>query len=569
MLRDYRKAVALMLVLGLVVAVGAGCAPKQTTETTTGGSATTEVQKGGTLAYYLGDAAYIDPYNTQESEGTQVEQALFDSLTAFDPLKPDNVVPAAADSWEPNADGSVWTFKLNKNGKFADGTPVTANDFIYAWNRIANPKTKNTLTKEVDASIIAYHLAPVKGFADVQAGKATEMSGLKAVDDYTLEVTLDYAFADFPYIVGHPALAPVPKKYVEEGVDYSGTKVAFGDMPVGNGPFKMAEPWKHDQYIKVVRNDEYAGEQPNIDGIDFKIFKDPNTAFTEFEAGTLDFAQIADGKIKESVTKYGESENGYTANPGKQALLGPENAVYYLVVNLKNKDMQNDNLRKAISLAINRPAICDLAYEGTREPADNIVPPGIAGYTAGAWPEAKYDVEAAKKALADAGFPEGKGAPEITITYNNDGGHEKVMQLVQSDLKAIGLTAKFDTADFPNTLKKYDAGNFQIGRLGWVADYPIMDNFLYPLFTTGAGDNKSSYSNPTVDNQIKDARATTDTTARLALYGEADKTIGSSLPVIPVVFYKHHHIASDRVHELTYSAMGLADFQKVWLSAAK
>ncbi len=566
---NYRKALALVLALGLVAGIGAGCAPKQTTEGTTGGSATTEVTQGGTLAYYLGDAAYIDPYNTQESEGTQVEQALFDSLTAFDPLKPENIVPAAAEKWEPNADGSVWTFTLNKNGKFADGTPVKASDFIYAWNRIANPKTENTLTKEVDPSVVSYHLAPVMGFDDVQAGKATEMSGLKAIDDYTLEVTLAYPFADFPYVVGHPALAPVPQKYVEEGVDYNGEKVPFGDMPVGNGPFKMSEPWKHDQYIKVVRNDEYYGEKPNIDGIEFKIFKDPNTAFTEFEAGTLDFAQIADGKIKETVAKYGESENGYTANPGKQVLLGAENATYYLVINLKNKDMGNENLRKAISLAINRPAIADLAYEGTRDPADNIVPPGMAGYEAGAWPMSTYDLEGAKKALADAGFPEGKGAPEITITYNNDGGHEKVMQLVQSDLKAIGLNAKFDTADFPNTLKKYDAGNFQIGRLGWVADYPIMDNFLFPLFTTGAGDNKSAYSNPEVDKTLKDARATTDVNARLALYQQADKTIGAAVPVVPVVFYKHHHVASDRVNELTYSAMGLADFQKVWLSAAK
>jgi oligopeptide transport system substrate-binding protein len=558
----------LALALAATLVSAAGCKPA--TSTTSDGSTSTSAEpvKGGTLSYYVGDVAYIDPYNTQESEGTQVEQALFDSLTAFDPLDPAKLIPAAADSWTTNADASVWTFVLNKKGKFADGTPVTAKDFIYAFNRIANPKTENTLTKEIDPSIISYHLAVVKGFDEVQSGKATEISGLKAIDDYTLEVTLQYPFADFGYVVGHPSLAPVPQKYVEEGVDYQGKKVAFGDMPVGNGPFKMAEPWKHDQYIKVVRNDDYSGTLPLLDGIDFMIFKDPNTAFTEFEAGTLDFTQIADGKIKETAAKYGESENGYTANPGKQTLLGAENGVYYLVLNLKNKDMQNANLRKAISLAINRQAICDLALEGTRDPADDIVPPGIAGYKAGTWADAKYDLEGAKAALTAAGFPDGKGAPAITITYNNDGGHEKTMQLIQSDLKAIGLTAKFDTADFPNTLKKYDAGNFQIGRLGWSADYPIMDNFLYPLFTTGAGDNKSAFSDPAVDKEFKDARATADTAARIALYQAANKTIGTSIPVVPVMFYKHHHVASDRVHELTYSAMNLVDFPKVWLSAA-
>ncbi len=396
----------------------------------------------------------------QESEGTQVGQAIFDSLTAFDPLEPEKVLPAAAESWESNADATVWTFKLNPNGKFSDGTPVTAQDFIYGWTRIANPKTKNTSTKEVDPSVLSYHIAVVAGTDDAGNIEGDTISGMKAVDDLTLEITLKYPFADFEYVVAHPALAPVPKKFVEEGVDYNGTKVAFGDMPVGNGPFKMSEPWKRDQYFKVVQNENFYGDKPYIDGIDFKIFKDPNTAYTEFEAGNLDFTQIGEGKIKDAVAKYGESPNGYTANPGEQVLLGAENGAYYFVINLKDKDMQNENLRKALSLGINRQAICDIALEGTRDPADDIVPPGIAGYKAGTWENAKYDKAAAEQALTDAGFPGGKGAPEIVLTYNNDGGHEKIMQLVQADWQALGLKVSFDTADFPNTLKKYDSGDF-------------------------------------------------------------------------------------------------------------
>lgn len=567
MAKRFRKVAAATLTLGLVLSLAlSGCAPKSGSGS--GGTSGTEAQKGGTLSYYIGNPAYIDPYNTQESEGTQVEQALFDSLTAFDPLDPTKLVPAAAESWEPNGDASVWTFHLRKDAKFSDGTPVTAKDFVYAWNRIANPNTKNTSTGEADPSIIGYHIDKVKGYAEVQAGTATEMSGLKAVDDYTLEVTLTQSFADFEYVVGHPALAPVPQKAVEEGVDYNGQKVAFGDFPIGNGPFKMAEPWKRDQYIKVVQNENYYGEKPYIDGIDFKIFKDPNTAYTEFEAGTIDFCQIGEGKIKDAVAKYGESENGYTANPGKQALLGSETAVYYLIFNMKNDVMKNQKLREAISLGINRQAICDTVFEGTRNPADNIVPPGVAGYEAGVWPYAKYDVEAAKQALSDAGFPGGQGLSELTLSFNNDGGHEKIMQLIQSDLQALGLKVKFDSADFPTYLKQLDAGNFQMGRLGWIADYPIMDNFLFPLFNSTSGDNKSAYNNPAIDTALSEARKTTDAAQRIAKYQEIDKTIGADAPVAPVMFYKHHHIASDRVHDLTYSAMGLTDFQKVWLEGA-
>lgn len=555
------------LVAGLIAtaAVASGCSPKKAADTTKD-TPTDQIVKGGTLSYYVGDVAVIDPYNTQESEGTQVEQTLFDSLTAFDPLEPEKLIPAAAESWSASADSKVWTFKLNKNGKFADGTPVRAQDFIYGWNRIASTTTKNTSTGEADPSVLSYHLAPIAGTTD--GGNADSgISGLKAIDDNTLEVTLKYAFADFEYVVAHPALAPVPQKYVEEGVDFEGKKVAFGDMPVGNGPFKMAEPWKQNQYIKVVANKDYYGTKPNIDGIDFMIFKDPNTAFTDFEGGNLDFTQIADGKIKEAQDKYGVSDNGYTTNPGKQVLLGSENSTYYLVANLEDKSMANLELRKAISLAINRQAICDLALEGTRDPADNIVPPGIAGYEKGVWEFSKYDEAAAKAALVTAGYPEGKGAPEIVLTFNNDGGHEKIMQLVQSDLTKVGLKVRFDTADFPKTLKKYDAGTFQIGRLGWSADYPIMDNFVFPLFKSKGGDNKSKYNNPEVDKQLEAARSTDDIPARIAAYQAIDKTIGETLPVIPVMFYKHHHVASDRVHDLTYSAMNLADFTSVWLDA--
>jgi len=558
-----RKSMAVALVLVMVFAVGGLSACKSETETSSGST-------GGTLAYYVGEPAYIDPYNTQESEGTQVEQSVFDSLTSFDPLDPATLVPAAAESWEANADATVWTFRLNKDGKFSDGTPVTASDFVYAWNRIASTQTMNTSTNQVEASSIAYHLAVIAGtdeFGNADAG----ISGLKAVDDYTLEVTLKNSFGDFGYLVGHPALAPVPKALVEGGVKYTDADgkeqtAAYGDMPVGNGPFKLSEPWKRNQYIKVVQNENYYGEKPLIDGIDFLSFKDPNTAFTEFEAGTLDFTQIGEGRIKDAEAKYGVSTNGYTANPGEQVLLGAENSIYYLVVNNTIKPMDQAAMRSAVSLAINRQAICDNVFEGTREPADNVVPPGIAGYAAGVWADAKYDVEGAKAALTEAGFPGGEGAPEIALSYNADGGHQKIMEYVKADLEAIGLTVKLNpTPDFATYLKELDADKIMIGRLGWSADYPIMDNFMFPLFKSGSTDNYSRYADSAVDAAMQAARANPDDAARLAAWQEVNKTVGAGLPVIPVMFYKHHHVASERVHDLTYSAMNLADFTKVWL----
>jgi len=548
-----------VLALGMI----AGCAPKATTGTGTGTSTTPKA--GGTMSFYIGEPAYIDPYNTQESEGTEVEQALFDSLTRTDPLDASKLIPAAADSWTANADATVFTFKLNPNGKFADGTPVKASDFVYAWTRICDPNTVNTLTQKADPSIIGYHLAFVKGYDDLAAGKTKDLPGLKAVDDLTFEVTLAKAFADFPIVVAHPALAPVPKALVEGGVDVKGTKVAFGDMPIGNGPFMMSEPWSHNQFIKIKANPNYYGTKPYVAGVDFKIYKDTEAAYTDFLAGNLDFAPIGAGQIKAAQAKYGTSDNGYTVNPGKQVVLGAENATSYIIYNMTDAVFKNPAIRKAVSLAINRQAICDTVYEGTREPADNIIPPGIAGYEKGVWVDSKYDLAAAQKTLADAGFPGGKGVPPIKLSFNSGGGHEKWMELVQSDLAKIGITATFNTAEFPVYLKQLDAGKFQIGRLGWIADYPIADNFLYPLFQSKAGDNKSKYANPAVDKALDDARKIVDTPARIAAYQAIDKTIQADNPICPIVFYKHTRVGSKRIHDFSWDSQGLGDFAKTWV----
>jgi oligopeptide transport system substrate-binding protein len=140
------------------------------------------------------------------------------------------------------------------------------------------------------------------------------------------------------------------------------------------------------------------------------------------------------------------------------------------------------------------------------------------------------------------------------------------MQLIQADLKAVGINTTFASADFPTYLKQLDAGKFQIARLGWVADYPIMDNFQYPLFASTSTDNKSFYVNPAVDSGITSARAVTDTAARISAYQAVNQTVQAANPVAPVMFYRHHHVGSERVNELTYSAQGLATFTTVWLT---
>ena len=519
-----------------------------TTETTAGGAA--GPVEGGTFNVYISEPAFIDTVNLQESEGTQVGNQLFDSLAKFDYLTGE-IMPAAAESWEANEDASVWTFHLVQGAKFHDGSDVKAADFKYAWERICNPENE---------SEISYHLSCVLGYDAMQEGTATELEGVKVVDDYTLEVTLAYPFGDFEFVVGHPALAPVPQAVVEAD------PAAFGDKPIGNGPYMMAEPWAHDQYIKVVKFADYYGPAPHADGVNFLIFKDDDTAFLEFQAGNLDWTTIPSGQVEATKAKYGEAADGMTAAPGQQTQTGPETAVYYILINNKDEVLSNTALRQALSMAINRQAIIDTIFEGLREPATGIAPWGVAGYTENQWAYAKYDVEAAKAKLAEAGFPNGEGLPEIALSCNSGVGHEDIMAMIQADFANIGVTAKIDAVEWAQYLDKLGAGDFMMGRLGWIADYPIIDNFLYPLFTTGSGDNYSFYSDPAVDEALLDARATVDTDERIAKYQAIEKTIGEASPVIPLVMYRMGRVASERVHNFVLSAQGMLNLEEAWIA---
>jgi ABC-type oligopeptide transport system substrate-binding subunit len=269
------------------------------------------------FAFYINEPPYIDPWNGQDSEGIQVIGAVFDSLVAFDYLTND-LIPAAAESWDANEDATVWTFTL-ADATFHNGDPVTAEDFVYAWTRIVDPANE---------SEIAYHLAAVAGYDELQAGETDVLEGVRAVDDKTFEVTLSYPYADFEYVVGHPSLAPVPMAAVEADEE------AFHEMPIGNGPFMLTEPWSHDQFIKADAFADYYGETPSIDGIDFLIFADEQTAYQEFQAGNVDFVNIPSGQIGAAIDEYGESTDGYTVMSDGQVLTGAEIGTYYIVINV-------------------------------------------------------------------------------------------------------------------------------------------------------------------------------------------------------------------------------------------
>ena len=491
--------------------------------------------EGGTFRFYINNPVCIEPYNLQESEGTQVGYQLFDSLTRYN-FETSKVEPLACTSYEPNDDATEFTFHLVEGAKFHDGTPVTSQSFKYGWERMCNSETNPETPSE-----ISYHLSMVEGYND--EGNTTELTGVTCPDDLTLVVKLKYPFADFPIVCSHPALAPIPECAKDDFM-------TFFLAPVGNGPFMIDGKWEDGQYITLKRFDDYYGEPAKLEGVNFVIQKDLETGYREFEAGNLDYAEVPVAQIDAAKEKFGVSEDGYNPSEGKRVLLGQEPSTYYLVCNTQAAPFNDPEVRKAISLAINRDAICETIFKGTRKSADSIIPPGIDGYEPGVWEYCAYDPERAEQILDAAGYTKdanGSRGINFMLSYNNDGGHAEIMTSVIGDLEKIGITATSDTPEWAALLEKYSAGDFDCGRLGWVADYPIMDNFIYPLFYTGNGDNRSGYSNPEVDNLMMEARKINNDYDRRKAWQEINRLIGMDMPVIPLNFYCHSGVVSEQV----------------------
>lgn len=488
------------------------------------------------ISMYISNPVSIDPYNCQEDQGTQVCMQLFDQLIKYN-FQTESLEPSAATSWDVNDDATEFTFHLVQDAKFHNGEIVTAASFKRGWERLVSPKTNPD-----SPSAVSYHLSLVEGFDEVESGDVDKLSGVSCPDDYTLVVRLSAPYADFPYVTTHPALSPIPEEALQNFTQ-------FFKQPIGNGPFMMDGPWVDGQEINLKRFDDFFGQKPELEYIHFNIQKDIETAYREFTAGNIDITDIPTAQIKEAESKYGVSTTGYTITPGHQVINGAQPSTYFIVLNNRDDTFKDPILRRAISLAINRDSICQSIFQGTRTPADNIVPPAIDGYQEDAWAYSKYDKEAAKK-LLDKYYPadaNGKRGIKFQLSFNAEGDHKSIMEQVQADLDDVGIEVELDQVEWAALLNRYQSYDFQGGRLGWISDYPIMDNYLFPLFYTDNGDNRSGFSDAKIDKQIEEARQTVDPKERIAKLQKINREIGNQAPVVPIFFYNISEVGSSKI----------------------
>lgn len=486
------------------------------------------------LTIAVQDAATLDPMRIEDPAAVLISRQLFEGLTKWDAVR-ERVVPAAAASWEVSDKGRRFTFKLRPDMTFHDGSPVTADDFKLAFDRIAAKSS---------ASNIAYTLERVVGFEDTnQLDKSASLKGVKAIDDETLEIRLTDPFYEFPVILTHPGLVPIPEQAVSDVSE-------FLSRPIGNGPFEATADWTSGDALELRAFPDFY-EAADVDGLRFVPYEDAAASWVPFVTGGVDIAEIPADRIDVAVDRFGDE--------GVLPLL----AGYLYGFNLESENLGNRNLRVAISQAIDRQAIAKSIYKGTLQAPRGIVPEGMPGFDRNACKKlCKFSKPSARKSLRKVP----KKARAVTIEYTEGQPHKKVAKAVAGDLEAIGVDVKVQSFKFPRYLDKLRAGTQQMYRYGWLAEYPSPSVFLTSLFFSTSPDNHAAFSSTKVDRLLQKAAGERNDEKRLRMYVKTEKLILEDVPVAPIGTFVTHWAASERVDRIIWDTMGGFDAVEVTLT---
>ncbi|MER7764236.1 ABC transporter substrate-binding protein [Streptomyces sp. NPDC097619] len=480
----------------------------------------------------------LHPADTMESNGSIVLSGLFSQLVDY--TEDGKLTMVNAESVD-SKDSKLWTVKLKKGWTFHDGTPVTAESYVKAWNWAA------TITNNQGN---ASWFSDIKGFDKVHPEKegakptSDKLDGLKVLDESTFTIELNSAIPYFAYKLGYEVFSPLPESF------YANPKAA-GEKPVGNGPYKF-DSWEHKKQIKIVRYDGYKGDnKAKNGGVVFKNYTTVETAYEDLKSGNLDVLRSIGPK---DLPVYRQDLGDRAVDQAYSAI--QTLAIAYYAPQWKDKKV-NPKVIQGLSMAIDRDTITKTVLNGTREPATGWVAKGVQGFQ----PNAAGDVTKFDPAKAKQLITEGGGVPgnAISIQFNSDGGHKEWVEAVCNSItQATGVKCVGDAKpDFQADLQARKSKQVKsIYRSGWVLDYPVNANFLRDLFQTGASGNQGDFSNKELDAAIAKADTAATLDESVKEYQAIEKNLVNYMPSIPLWYYKVNAGYSESVSGVKYAQDG-------------
>lgn len=527
-------------ILGLLLLILVGCdlgsnqatpvpAPTSVAQSQAGG--------GGNFILTLGDdPATIDPALVGDTTSGFIARLMFSGLVT---LNNDlEAVPDIAETIDVSADGTVYTFKLRSNARFADGTPITAEDVRWSLERATDPSLGSIVSPT--------YLDDIAGVLEKVTGQANSLSGVNVIDDQTIAITLRQPSSLFLLKLTHPPAFVLDRRTVEGNSNWL-------EKPNGSGPF-MLDLWNHRRRMELVPNPYYYGNSPKLDRITYLIGAEGSNPLGLYEQGEIDVTGIG---------SYDLDRINDEADPLHAELrITPQLQLSYIGLNVNQPPFDDPKVREAFYLLIDRVKLADVSYNGSVVAARGILPPGMPGAEPERLPEPNADIARAKQLISESSYGSVEKFPPI-IGYSSGSGVGLLAQIAKDEL---GVTIEIRGQDqFGDYLAALGRDNYHLYDLSWIADYPDPQNFLEVLFGSKGQYNRTNYSNANFDQLIEQAKAEADAEKRGALYRQAEEQLLSDFVVIPLVHTVDYSLVKSYVDGYVITALGELDLTGVSL----
>lgn len=495
-----------------------------------------ELRLSGTIT----DPIPLDPAVARDVNSAFMTRQVFRGLTRFDEnLEP---VPELAQRIEISADGLTYLIELRDDARFADGSQITAQDVAFSLTRALSPET----AAEAGAALAGpSYLGDIVGAAEVIQGDASELSGVRVIDDRTVEITLKAPRATFLMKLASAPAAILDPDDVARGGEW------WRD-PNASGPY-VVDVWEPGEELQLYANEHYVGGEPDLRRVIFRLGPSSANPFNLYQADEIDVASVP----IQAIDRVSDEESPLL----EELDVSPILSTSYIAFRTDVAPMDDPEIRKALQLAFPRWKVAEILLSGRQETANGVIPPGTLGRD---WPTAAptQDLDAARAAIANSSYGSAENVPPITIYGASPFGSEALRDVVEREL---GLTVEVLDVHWPQFNQGLSRKSFPAYELTWVADFPDPETFLWNLFASPSPDNYSEYTNPTFDALLEQAAATLDVDERAALYAEAESVLLGDNAVLPLAHDVRYTLMKPWVKGLDITPLGMLYLENAWM----